>query len=157
MLPVYNYNLLRILEMHFLEEEPMPSGSMPKPNQINPLPTTTLPACIPTSTRRCVIPLIILSSSTNLKRPICQLILVLRMETVLSPTELFHPVLPYASKLTFPPCRTCALESIDLPLLEKDYCCSHSPSERALIGTWCTPELECALRKGCELLTVHEV
>ena len=153
MLPVYNYNLFWILKMLFLEGEPMPSVSTHKPNQINQLPTMTLPVCIPTSTRRHIIPLDIPSSSTNLKTTDLSAYFGIALCTVLPFTELFHPVLPYryASKLTFPLCRTCAQESIDLLLLEKCQRCSHSPSERALSGTWCTPELECALGKSVTL------
>jgi hypothetical protein len=48
---------------------------------------------------------------------------------------LHHPVLPYRSqgKLKFPLCRTCA-DTEQTP-------CHHSPRERILLGTWCTPEL----------------
>ena len=60
--------------------------------------------------------------------------------TVLPPRGLFHPVLPYRTqdKLMFPLCRTCA-----------DVCnqtsYTHTEHERAIIGTWCSVELEKAL------------
>ena len=72
--------------------------------------------------------------------------------TVLPPRGLFHPVLPYrtCSKLMFPLCRMCA-----------DTCnqniCTHSDSERAIQGTWCSVELEKALEKGYRVLKLHEI
>ena len=60
--------------------------------------------------------------------------------TVLPPSRLYHPVLPYRSHdiLTFPLCRTCVEENISKPLLEKTHACHHTDEERALVGTWCT-------------------
>ena len=77
--------------------------------------------------------------------------------TVLPPSDLFHPVLPYhcGNKLVL--CRTCAEENIDKPLLEKTWICDHTPSQRQLTGTWCTPELEKAIEKGYTLQCIHEV
>ncbi len=70
---------------------------------------------------------------------------------VVPPRHLFHPVLPYRSKgkLMFPLCRSCILE---------ECCdCEHSLDERALEGTWCTPELAKALAKGYVIAEVREV
>ncbi|XP_034302591.2 uncharacterized protein [Magallana gigas] len=55
---------------------------------------------------------------------------------VLPPTQLYHPVLPYRSqgKLKFPLCRTCADA-------EYQHACTCSVGERAITGTWCTPEI----------------
>lgn len=80
--------------------------------------------------------------------------------TVLPPADLLHPVLPYRckDKLTFPLCRSCVEQSIDLPLHEKHLDdCRHGDEQRALTGTWCTPELYKALEKGCQLRQVHQV
>ena len=79
--------------------------------------------------------------------------------TVLPPSNLFHPVLPYRcqNKLVFPLCRTCAEENISRPLLEKPWVCDHTPEQRQLTGTWCTPELQKALEKGYTLECIHEV
>ena len=59
----------------------------------------------------------------------------------------------------FPLCRTCAEENIDQPLLEKPWACDHTPEQRQLTGTWCTPELENALSDeiGYTLVRLHEV
>ena len=79
--------------------------------------------------------------------------------TVLPPEGLFHPVLPYRTheKLTFPLCRSCVETNVDRPLFDKAYECGHADDERALTGTWCTPELEKAVELGYDILTVHEV
>ena len=79
--------------------------------------------------------------------------------TILPPPHLFHPLLPYrcGGKLVFPLCRTCVEENIDKPLLQKKWICYHSREQRALTGTWCTPELEKATALGYELLRIHEV
>ena len=72
--------------------------------------------------------------------------------TVLPPRGLFHPVLPYRTqgKLMFPLCRTCADVCNQTP-------CTHTERERAIIGTWCSVELEKALEKGYRVLQMHEV
>lgn len=72
--------------------------------------------------------------------------------TVLPPRGLFHPVLPYRTqgKLMFPLCRTCADTCDQTP-------CTHSESERAIEGTWCSVELEKAMEKGYRVLRIHEV
>ena len=79
--------------------------------------------------------------------------------TVLPPSELFHPVLPYrcGGKLTFPLCRSCVNDEIDRPLLRKEWVCKHSRDQRLLTGTWCTPELIKAQDMGYVIVTIHEV
>ena len=79
--------------------------------------------------------------------------------SILPPYELFHPVLPVriGEKLTFPLCGECVKAQQAKPLLERSYICPHTREERVLLGTWCTPEIEEARRRGYELLEVHEV
>ena len=79
--------------------------------------------------------------------------------TILPPAELFHPVLPMriGEKLTFPLCAACVKKEQAEPLLKRSATCGHSRGERALVGTWCTPEIEEAQKRGYELLEVHEV
>ena len=79
--------------------------------------------------------------------------------TLLPPCDLFHPVLPYrcGQKLVFPLCRTCAEDNITKPLLEKQWGYDHTPEQRQLTGTWCTPEIVKALDKGYTLVHLHEV
>ena len=71
---------------------------------------------------------------------------------ILPPKGLYHPVLPFRShgKLTFPLCRTCADDELPGP-------CQHTKEQRALVGTWCTPELEKAIDKGYEIVNTYEV
>ena len=71
---------------------------------------------------------------------------------ILPPCSLLLPVLPYRSngKLTFPLCRVC-VES------QFDGACQHSDNERALVGTWCTPELLVALNNGYTVLDIYEI
>jgi G:T-mismatch repair DNA endonuclease (very short patch repair protein) len=71
---------------------------------------------------------------------------------VLPPRGLYHPVLPMRSngKLKFPLCRTCAEAESKLP-------CRCTEDQRAIIGTWCTPELEEALARGYKILSIYEV
>ena len=78
---------------------------------------------------------------------------------VIPPHELYHPVLPYRckDKLTFPLCRTCVETQLDLPPLQRTKQCPHSTEERALTGTWCTPELYEALDQGYEIDKIHEI
>jgi len=68
-------------------------------------------------------------------------------------------VLPYrhAGKLTFPLCVTCVKEEMAKPLLERSYRCAHSNEERALTGTWCTPDLQKAVELGYEIQYIYEV
>ena len=72
--------------------------------------------------------------------------------TVLPPTALYHPVLPYChdSKLTFPLCHTWVHDNLTTT-------CQHTDDESALTGTWCTPELEEAIPHGYTILNVHEI
>ena len=78
---------------------------------------------------------------------------------ILPPYKLYHPVLPFRhkGKLTFPLCRTCMEEEMPKPLLEKSHRCSHTPEQRTLRRTWCTPELIKAVEMGYRLLKIHEV
>lgn len=76
---------------------------------------------------------------------------------VIPPRALYFPVLPYRvetahkqTKLMFPLCRTCAEALSRTP-------CTHSDEERALIDTWCTPELYDALERGYTLAKIYWV
>lgn len=71
---------------------------------------------------------------------------------ILPPRQLYHPVLPYRSKgkLKFPLCRKCAD-------IENQHTCSCSADDRAITGTWCTPEIQMAVSKGYEILQIYEV
>lgn len=71
---------------------------------------------------------------------------------ILPPRKLYHPVLPYSSngKLKFPLCRTCADN-------ENQNECTCSLEERAITGTWCTPEIQMAMSKGYNILNIYEV
>lgn len=68
------------------------------------------------------------------------------------PKGLFHPVLPVISnkKLKFPLCRKCADG-------ESQNECHCTGDQRSFVGTWCTPELELACKKGYEILKIYEV
>ena len=83
----------------------------------------------------------------------------LALVDILPPEGLFHPVLPVRAggKLTFPLCGTCVGEQQALPFLERTDVCSHTDAQRALRGTWCTPEIMKAIEKGYRLLQIHEV
>ena len=78
---------------------------------------------------------------------------------ILPPEHLFHPVLPVRSgdKLTFPLCDHCVTEEQARPMLERSYVCCHSDGQRALRGTWCTPEIVKAVEMGYRVLKIHEV
>ena len=78
---------------------------------------------------------------------------------ILAPEWLFHPVLPVreGGKLTFPLCRTCVKEEMTKPLLECSNMCGHTPDQRILHGSWCTPELQKAVEKGYKIEKIHEV
>ena len=71
---------------------------------------------------------------------------------ILPPRGLYHPVLPYRSNgnLKFPLCRTCADTENQNP-------CTCSEEERELTGTWCTLEIQTALRLGYTLKKIYEV
>ena len=78
---------------------------------------------------------------------------------ILPPYNLYHPVLPHRhkGKLTFPLCQTCMEEEMTKPLLEKSCLCRHTPEQRTLRGTWCTPEIQKAVELGYTLIKIHEV
>ena len=72
---------------------------------------------------------------------------------ILAPRRLYHPVLPVRSpdgKLKFPLCQWCAIEENQEP------CCCND-ERRALVGTWCSPEIEKAVQTGYTILKVYEV
>ena len=79
--------------------------------------------------------------------------------TILPPRHLFHPVLPvrHGGKLTFPLCLACVKEEQPKPLFDRSATCTHSDQQRQLQGTWCTPELQEARRRGYTLIRIHEV
>lgn len=41
--------------------------------------------------------------------------------------------------------------------MERSYVCEHSEEQRALVGTWCTPELEEAIRHSYTIQKVYEI
>ncbi|XP_074604152.1 uncharacterized protein LOC141857561 [Brevipalpus obovatus] len=71
---------------------------------------------------------------------------------VLAPRDLFIPVLPLKihNKLMFPLCYKCCKD------LNKG-ACMHSDCDRALHGTWTTPDLKLALEMGYSVLEIVEV
>ena len=71
---------------------------------------------------------------------------------ILPPRGLYHPVLPYRSngKLKFPLCKTYADTENQNP-------CTCLEEKRELTGTWCTPEIQTALRLGYTLKKIYEV
>ena len=54
-------------------------------------------------------------------------------------------------------CRSCMESNVNCPLLDKVCQCHHSHANHALVGTWCTPDLEKAVAMGYTILTIHEV
>ena len=78
---------------------------------------------------------------------------------VRAPRHLYHPVLPVRvnGKLLFPLCVACASQQLDLPLLERGFDCPHSDVEREIKGTWCTPEIQEAVRQGYEVVKIIDV
>ena len=70
---------------------------------------------------------------------------------ILPPRGLYHPILPEkgTGKLVFSLCHTCAVTTSSQ--------CTHSFRERALTGTWCTPEIDLAVEYGYTILEVYEV
>ena len=62
---------------------------------------------------------------------------------LLAPANLYHPVLPVRAngKLTFSLCGQCVKEEQEKSWLERSEVFSHTKEERAMIRTWCTPEL----------------
>ena len=83
-------------------------------------------------------------------KPISQYFGIVKCK-VLPPRKLNHPVLGRTScgKLKFPLCQKCADAEC--------HPCYCSPEERALVGCWCTPEIEKALEKGYQLVKIYEV
>lgn len=79
--------------------------------------------------------------------------------TIVPPRNLYHVVLPYrcAGKLTFPLCAVCVEQQIPQPSTARSWSCSHDDTKRSLTGTWCTPELEEAIRRGYVIKKIHEV
>ena len=79
--------------------------------------------------------------------------------TILPPRGLYHPVLPvrHGGKLTFPLCMACVREEQPKPLFERSALCKHTDQQRQLQGTWCTPEIEEAKKRGYILRRIHEV
>ena len=69
---------------------------------------------------------------------------------ILPPFGLYFPVLPHKEngKLTFPLCRTCVKTEMKKPSHDRTFYCHHSDNERALIGSWCVPELKQAVSEG---------
>lgn len=63
-----------------------------------------------------------------------------------------HPVLPLRAhgKLTFPLCFTCSAT-------QNPSSCDHTDEQRALHGTWCTPEIHKALDIGYQMVQMEEV
>lgn len=68
---------------------------------------------------------------------------------VLPPQQLYYPVLPkhILDKLMFALCERCAEEQCTK--------CTHT--DRAMLGTWCTCELDLALMYGYKLLKIYEI
>ncbi|CAM5131628.1 unnamed protein product [Natator depressus] len=64
----------------------------------------------------------------------------------------FFPLLPVrvGGKLMFPLCRTCAET-------EQQEMCTHTDEERAILGTWCTVELNAAIAKGYMVAKIYEI
>ena len=79
--------------------------------------------------------------------------------TILPPRGLYHPVLPLrqGGKLTFPLCRTCVEVQMALPMEERTWRCNHGAEQRQLTGTWCSPEVREAVRRGYVVVKLHEV
>ena len=53
-------------------------------------------------------------------------------------------------KLVFPLCKSCAQQ-------QNQTRCRHSDSERELVGTWCTPELQEAEKQGYKIKKIFEI
>ena len=77
---------------------------------------------------------------------------------VVPPYGLYHPVLPFrhAGKLTFPLCAACVETEMAKPLLQRSAKCAHSDDERALTGTWCSPQLQTAVELGYRIDYIYE-
>ena len=72
---------------------------------------------------------------------------------ILPPKDLYMPVLPSrlkGGKLVFSLCNNCADNCQQTP-------CEHTDEERALTGTWTSPEIEKALEVGYTMVQIYEV
>ena len=71
---------------------------------------------------------------------------------ILPPRNLYHPVLPYRvnKKLHFPLCHTCVTAQNQLT-------CACTDEKRALLGTWCTPEILKSVSLGYKVIQIYEV
>lgn len=71
---------------------------------------------------------------------------------VLPPKQMTFPILPgrFSNRLEFVLCRTCAEKNA------KQFC-THSDDERALVGSFATPELREALQNGYQVMEVYEI
>ena len=78
---------------------------------------------------------------------------------VLAPEHLFHPILPVklASKCMFALCMACARDQLEQPWHQRTNLCHHTDEERQMTGTWCTEELKMAVKRGYEIVRIHEV
>ena len=69
---------------------------------------------------------------------------------ILPPRKLYLPVLPVKhQKLVFSLCRICPIENKNI--------CDHTDEERCITGTWCTPEILCAVKEGYKIIKIYEV
>ena len=59
--------------------------------------------------------------------------------------------------LTFPLCGKCVEDEQKKPWLKRSDVCSHTHEERAMIGTWCIPELQKAVEQGYRIIKIYEV
>ena len=75
------------------------------------------------------------------------------------PRHLYHPVLTVRldGKLIFPLCVKCAQENLPKSLHERTWTCPHDDVDREMLGTWCTLELEEAVRQGYDIVKILEV
>lgn len=73
--------------------------------------------------------------------------------TVLTPRELYHPVLPYRAhnKLLFALCRGCCEE------LNQEECEHKETKYRTFTGTWVSNEIKRAVSVRYEVIAVHEI
>jgi G:T-mismatch repair DNA endonuclease (very short patch repair protein) len=71
--------------------------------------------------------------------------------SIIPPRKLYVPVLPIKAngKLLFALCQTCANNNIEK--------CTHTDSERAIRGTYCTEEIKEAIRQGYVIEKLYEV
>ena len=78
---------------------------------------------------------------------------------ILPPRHLYHPILPYRheGKLLFPLCAACVEQEMPKRPLERCAECVHTDHQRALFGTWCSPELSKAVDLGYEIQYIYEV